>query len=259
MTTFAKAPLLEVILEVRWGAEGKQSDEPRLKYDVNDTQMFAGQFKKAAEEAGYHIHEALENVPALPFLVAHRFHRTGKRYPLLQIGLGIFSFNQINEGYDWDTFQPAALQALKILDDGHPSGIGGLRSPGIELRYVDGLEFDEDESPLEFMNRRLMLDFNLPNALKSDPSIGEEVDSKLVFGLNTQEPTGQLLLELDVGTINARPGLIVSTRVRSARDDMPDRSQEALSDWLAKAHRIQMHAFRTLIEPAYLKEMRNGE
>lgn len=101
-----KAPLREVIFELRWGLGYDPSSKQELDLGFD---MAQGQFKHLVEqEFPFHRRLTPQNFPLSLFShkVVHQFWKAENTYPLLQLGPGLFSQNDTEKNYVWD-FRPA--------------------------------------------------------------------------------------------------------------------------------------------------------
>jgi uncharacterized protein (TIGR04255 family) len=167
MTILANAPLIEAIFEIRWGnfkidpvSKGQELFFPRDEID-----FFFGKFRTIAESIGYSYVERVlpEEAPLIPHFVCFRFRKSPNTWPCYQIGLGVFTTNQVTDGYDWEKFKQDIINGIDYLDRGHPLGLEKLPFIRIELRYRDGLLFRPQESPIDFLNKNMELELKLPS------------------------------------------------------------------------------------------------
>lgn len=251
MTRLAKAPLIEAVVEIRWGLVKRDLEGMHLNFPDDETKFFPGQFRSVAASKGYTVTEKINN-PPFPHLVNNRFRKDQNSWPCFQIGTGIFTANQINEGYDWDTFKPTVLEGIDILDKSLPKNIKGITPLFIELRYRDGFLLDENETPSEFLKTKLHFGFDPPDEfLKSSFLDNKPVSGHAIsFQVNTELPKGLLIFTLNEAIINGKKGFVMDTIMRSEPAKL---SKKFIVSWLEDAHTTQRHAFETLISPAYLR------
>lgn len=259
MSTLSKAPLIEAIVEVRWGIHKFDPNKSvEISFPSEDIDFFPGQFHSIAKEQGFSFVENINpETPPLPHLVKYRFRREQNTWPCYQIGVGVFTINQINEGYDWETFKKDILVGLDMLDKGHPLGLKKLPFIYIEIRYQDGFMFTEGENSSQFLQNKLNIGFTpIENFLKS-PNLEESVrGAHLTFSIETKIPKGLLIINLVEGLINGRPGIVMNTVVRSDKKSEIIFKTDLLEVWLENAHSIQKHVFSTLIDPTYIKSFK---
>lgn len=253
MVDLSKAPLIETYFELRWGSAEGEGQAKKITFGHEDLLFFPGQFRKAAADQGF---GELEELPDLrpPFTPRYRFRRAAAAWPCLQIGHGLFSVNQVNEGYSWESFLDSARLGLSILDVGHPRGLSGLPAIGAELTYIDGLPWGA-EPPLAFMRNKLLLTLSPPKLENVDVDENPRA-LRVELTLDTRVPRGSLILELAQGEINGEAGFVVTTRLRSAEAACPTFGIDQLAAWLTSAHEVLIATFKQLIQPAYYEEFR---
>jgi uncharacterized protein (TIGR04255 family) len=252
MTRLAKAPLIEAIVEIRWGLVKKDPAGIQLNFPEEEGKFFPGQFRAIATSRGYKVIENV-NQPPFPHLINYRFRKAQDSWPCLQIGTGIFTVNQINEGYDWEPFKTAVFEGIDILDKSHPKNLKGLSPFYIELRYRDGFFLEENETSSQFVKTKLNFGFEPPDDFLKSPFLDKKPVSGHVisFQVDTILPQGLLIFTLNEAIINGKKGFVMDTIMRSEPTKL---SLAFIKKWLEEAHTTQKHAFKTLIKPAYLGE-----
>lgn len=266
MSTLSRAPLVEAVFELRWGA--KQTGDTlaagpvSVNFDDNDVRIFPGSFLIAAKNKGFTEREQInfpfqKILPQSLFMVTDRFRRKTEDKLCYQIGTGIFTVNQLNEDYDWKPFKKAILEGIDILDTGHPKGIANLPLWGIEIRYVDGFIFEDKETLLSFFKEKFEISFNPPTSLFALPQLEKSISSaQLSFSIKTHDPKGILFFDLKPGTINGQNGFITNTTVRSINEDCPKLDTVSVSKWLDQAHVIQKAMFDSLLNKSFQEKLK---
>ncbi len=258
MASLSKAPLIEVIFEMRWGSVpasvkgGRQ--EINFEFPVEEADMLPGRFQTELRSLGFNTVERPNQMQQMPHVVMHRFREAPNKWPCYQLGLGIFTANQINDGYKWETFEDTVIKGLTALKSVHETGLSGLQNVGIELRYQDGFVLADGESHASFLDKKLNIQFDVSKDFADSEKFGGGVEiQKLVFKSEVKQPLGIIIVTLDPGFINGKSGFIMNTIVRSSITEQ-EKILNRLKTWLNEAHEIQRHAFATLIDPTYAKE-----
>jgi len=251
MTRLAQAPLIEAIVEIRWGLAKKDSNGIHLNFTEDEANFFPGQFRATASNYGFTVTEKV-NQPPFPHLINFRFRKAQDTWPCLQLGTGIFTVNQLNEGYDWQTFKPSVLEGIKILDKSHPSKIRGLSPLYVELRYRDGFILEENESSSQFLQSKLNFGFSPPDNFLKSPYLEDKpvAGHSISFQVRAKKPEGVIIFSLNEAMINGKKGFVMDTVVRTEPIKL---SFKFVDKWLEEAHTAQKHAFNTLIKPDFLK------
>ena len=261
MSQLSKAPLIEAIFELRWGAATKIAEEHTisLTFSPEEIEYFAGQFHGIAKDGGFPVVERINSgLPAqIPHVVSHRFRPAPNTWPCLQIGTGIFTVNQINDGYTWNSFKANIDKGLQLLNKGHPSGLEGLPLMSVELTYQDGMLFENTESASDFLKNKLNFGYEVPKDLLSEVSEGGIAQGNAIsFQVPIKNPVGMLVVDLQEAKINGRPGFVMNTRIRSFEMNVPKNKVADINSWLDDAHNVQKIAFDKLINPTFAKSFK---
>ncbi|MBN2718809.1 MAG: TIGR04255 family protein [Deltaproteobacteria bacterium] len=261
MATLSKAPLIEVIFEVRWGKITPQDNGRTLHISFTDTEK-ADLLKNLETESskyGFPFVEiannlSLETLP--PYVPIKRFRPVEGMWPCYQAGVGIFTVNQLNDGYVWENYAATVKNGLNLLDTAHPEGISALAPVALALKYVDGYLLDAGQSPTDYIRQNLQVNLDLPGTLLNTGKLGDEVlNPSFGFQLRTQEPVGVADVSVKTGSINGSPGLISTTTVTSNKDALPDNyCIETITDWTEAAHKLHQIIFKELPTAAKMKE-----
>jgi len=258
MTSLSKAPLIEAIFEVRWG-EVQQLATPagqsiNFKFSPNEMEFFPGEFRAIATKKGFnHVERTNTHITQpLPHVVTNRFRPDANVWPCYQTGLGVMTVNQANDGYTWKSYKAACLDGIEMLNSAHENKLEQIPTIGVELKYQDGFIFEDGESALSFLKKAFRIGINnIPDILSSEHISDETKNHVVSFSSEITKPTGELILELQEGQINSKPGFILNTTIRSADSNKPTLTREAIDEWLENAHEIQKHTFSKVIDPAY--------
>ena len=261
MSQLSKAPLIEAIFELRWGAATKKAEENSisLTFSPEEIEYFAGQFHGVAKEAGYTVVERINiGLPSqIPHLLSHRFRPAPNTWPCIQIGTGIFTVNQINDGYTWNSFKANIDKGLQLLIKGHPSGLEGLPLMSVDLTYQDGMLFEKNESASDFLKNKLNFGYEAPKDLLGEVSEGGIAQGNAIsFQVPIKKPVGMLVVELQEAKINGSPGFVMNTRIRSSETSVPKNKVADINTWLDEAHNVQKIAFDKLINPTFAKSFK---
>ncbi len=249
------SPLIEAIFELKWGMTKDQ-----FEFKKDEADLFPGMFYQAVKEIGFDKNEQVNiepGRPRFPLEVNHRFRKSQNGWPLFQIGLGIFTANQIgdisieatkDEQYDWDTFKPTIISGLSALNNTYPNGINSLINPKVSLRYQDGFILSEGETIESFVNNKIQANINISSVFTDQKDIkkdSKEVNINLVY--ETTRPNGFITISVITALIKGEKGIIIDTAV-SSNFESEHLSVNALEEWCEQAHDLQRHAFETLIE-----------
>lgn len=257
MPTLSNAPLIEVIFRAKWAdIQTQDIDSIQLGVSHEEQETFLGRFTSKAEVTGFDTIERVNpSMPIVPHAVAYRCRKAPDVWPCYQAGLGIFTVNQVNDGYKWEEYVKAVHDGVSLLEDSYPFSLSELKNCTLDLRYQDGFLFNETEQPLDFLREKMALNFDLPEKFLSIPEIeGHAFGNQIQFQLNISKPTGVLIVNLLQGEINGTPGFVMNTATvaKDAASILADK--QLLDEWLDAAHKIQQHTFKELIQPALARK-----
>lgn len=242
------APLVEAIIEIRWKLDEPQ---PGLFTDPKYKILVGRLYDRLAKD--YPTHEPLPTASMpdemLAYTVQHRFRVESGKWPLIQVGPGIVTFND-NENYSWDNnFEERASQLMTTLFETYPDAKATLKISGIQLRYIDAIELNfSNENILAFITDKLKISLSFPDELFNKSPI-----KSLPSGINTlfsfpiTNPVGTLLLRFANGTHNQAEALIWETIVKSNESELPEMPTQ-FKNWLNSAHDLTHNMFFKLIE-----------
>lgn len=259
MSTLTHAPLIEAIVEVRWGSIVTQEGNQAYNFPVEDTDFFPGLFRSVAHKHDYKFVENIlpKDLPHFPHLISYRFRKAPNTWPCYQLGLGIFTINQVNDGYGWKTFKQDILKGLEMVNESHPSKLSGLSPIGIALTYQDGLIFDKDESPIDFLKNKLNISFCPPEELLSSEFFCERTSAtNLSINIVSNIPKGTLTVNFAEAKIKDQLGLVMNTTLRSSDECKPSFDTGSLERWLEDAHNANEFAFKSLLTPEYMENFK---
>lgn len=265
MSTLSQAPLIEAIFELRWGEYRPSNTEGSIQattlgFSDDDLNIYQGQFRSIAVNEGFGYIERVNDMPVnqAPYLVGYRYRKKEGTWPCFQTGLGIFTVNQINDGYEWSEFYETIKQGLRLFENGHPKGLAGLPGLTVDMKYQDAFRFNRDETPLDFLKEKMNLDFQVPEKfINDDHLIGDIQNTSLGFSVRSANPEGELNIALQTGKVNGEPGYVMNTIVRSKPyADELTQNYESIISWCDRAHNLQKHAFESLIQSTYREEFK---
>lgn len=241
-------PLVEAILEIRWKLDEVQ---PGLLADPKYKILVGRLYDRLAKD--YPAHEPLPTASMpdemLPYAVQHRFRVEKGKWPLVQVGPGIVTLND-TQNYSWDgDFEIRAHQLIGTLFDTYPNSSELLHITGIQLRYIDAIEFDFlNENILAFISDKLKINLAFPDEFFMDAPIGNLPSAlNTLFSFPITNPIGTLSLRFATGKHNQNDALIWETVVNSQETQLPE-IPTSFDNWLGSAHDLTHNMFIKLIQ-----------
>jgi uncharacterized protein (TIGR04255 family) len=236
-------PLVEALIEIRWALqpqEGGYEADPHYR-------LLPGRFYDKIKES-YPVHEPLASAQ-LPdqisqYKVQHRFRAAENDWPLIQIGPGIFTFNETSK-YLWDDFKTRAVEAVTTLFQVHSAEI---KFTSILLRYIDAVDFDYlSHDILIYIKDMFKINIVYPENLFEDFSVKQSPNKfNLQSSFYYDQLASDISIRLATGTRESRSAIIWETIVQSV-DNTPT-NLTGVEQWISKAHDLTHDWFFKLIE-----------
>jgi uncharacterized protein (TIGR04255 family) len=126
----SKAPLQEVIFEVRWS----QDVDPDTQQPLGDKgyDFALGKFQTAIDDKFPFVQKTDGQFP-----IAYQFWKAENTWPVVQIGPGIMTFNDTDQNYVWeDNYYPVLKELLKALSQAYAKS-KIINFLAYNLRYID--------------------------------------------------------------------------------------------------------------------------
>jgi hypothetical protein len=232
--TFERAPLLEVITELKWGAASV------LPQTLLQGQSFNIDLETTSKSEDFFMHFGAEcsrlglqraerivphGFPLLPGNVVYRFRSGSSEHnSLLQVGPGVFTANGVPPNYSWDgyrSFLDLGLQALLLSRSEAEAGVPFTYS----LRFLNGFgsDFRKGNSKLGFL-KTLGFTANLPNKLAEVAKDSHDAALTMRFSTNTSDG-GSVFVSItdgakDGGLIQVIELGLTYSKVAASRDEV---------------------------------------
>lgn len=153
MSKLPKAPLLEVIFELRW--------QIKQKSDLNKYQYLIGDLYSLIKDT-YPVRESLAP-PEVPTDIlinnpVHRFRTATNQYPLVQVGPGVLTLNTTDDNYYWSEFYDWAQTLNQRFFSVFPIETETFNA---NLLYLDFFKFDfKNDNVNDFINESFNININ---------------------------------------------------------------------------------------------------
>lgn len=236
--SFPNAPLLELVVEVRWPSPliGRQPPTPSLRPPIlvgDAFERFLEQFASAMAKHGFVRTERLvpNGMPVVPYLPVLRL-RSDPDSPipvLYQVGLGMFSANAVRPYKSWGHFRQFVVQGIEALIAARDGAEATIPFTPVVMRYIDGFREDylQNRSPGQFLEEVLGFRIQVPHAvatkLRTEPPWRPvlQLAAKSHNGLDVEIAAGE-------GLIEGIPSAIVDT-MSSVTEPVPPDVHEVMS------------------------------
>lgn len=234
MSKLPKAPLVEIVLELRWKITNK-SDLLKIQYLYGDIY---------SELKNKYPHRE-SNVPTeIPIDILinqpiHRFRTAPNDYPLFQVGPGILTLNTIDKKYFWDTFSKDSEELVVSFLKVFPIDIHEKLTPSI--LFLDFFPFDFDKHDVnKYINERFNVVFH------QSFIVNDKYPKDLNIGFYYEISIGDLSITFLKGkNTSQQDGIVLQTRI-NGKPLNPNK--EEISSWIEKSHDICSDLFKKLTQ-----------
>ena len=206
-------------------------------------------------------HKAMVN-PPLPQVVMNRyFPSEAVKFPIMQVGQGVFATNVNAATYEWNKFKDQILKGMGAITKHYPRSMK-LRPTQIELRYLNlfdkkYLSSEKNVSFLAFMNKEANASLTLPKFSFAKKLKANEVGRLIV----SNEVSGMPALtkfSFDLGSVKQEGALDHMIRLESKITSgdtkkaltVNGKLAPYISKWLEDARTILSPFFREFLTPA---------
>jgi uncharacterized protein (TIGR04255 family) len=215
MSKLPKAPLIEVIFEIKWTVAGNKEAQEAQYLHGDLYPLLKGEYPYREAVNPFVPADLLMHVPT------HRFRTSADDYPLIQVGPGLVTVNTVDSKYFWDDYETRVLGVIEKLQHAYP--LQNHHNVHLVLQYIDLIRFDFQRG--DVLN---FLEENLNISIKQGFYTPRTVAGNLLLILNF--PT-------ELGSLNVNTS-IVSDTIK------PDGA--VLKDWLTKSHECCSTIFKDM-------------
>jgi uncharacterized protein (TIGR04255 family) len=267
-----KAPLIEVVFELRWTLQGGPDAPSVLRSDPALLPLI-DRFTATTKKLGFAFFRDMSKpLETGGYGVARRFYKGVEApFPILQVGPGIFASNE-GPLYQWRSFKAQTVRGVRALIEAYPKlGFFSLEPIYLELRYID--VFDKwllgKASLFHFVAHGTSLKFELPPMLNDRKLF--EGDPVGRFGLTRrlkcwEGSTFMLDFASSKTPDNKEDVIRLESKVSCNERGVPKlktntKFLQDVDQWLEFAHGITSPFFKALLLPEIMdkfKEERNG-
>lgn len=241
MSKLPNAPLIEIVLELRWKITNK--------VDLSKIQYLYGDIYNELK----HKYPYRENIqpPEIPIEIlinqpVHRFRTAQNDYPLFQVGPGIITLNTIDSKYFWELFYKDSSELVETFLKVFPIQIGEKLTPSI--LFLDFFPFDFRKYDVyEFINEK----FNVKFEQSFIKNVSNPKDINL--GFYYEIPLGDLSVVFIKGKNKLQEGIVLQTRINGA--SINPKRDEILS-WIDQSHDTCSDLFKRLTEGELYKSFK---
>lgn len=242
MNKLPRAPLQEVIFEVKWEL---QLDDITKAFRDPEFQFAQGKFQNAvAAKFPVYKNKVPEDIPTqfLGHKTVHQFWKKENTWPVLQLGPGILTVNDTETNYEWEkTYLPLIKETLGLLNDSYHTSLNFI---SYSLKYIDVVH--RKDYPLDgwegFINQNF--NFQFSNSFKVPGELnGFRFDQSF-----TTPDAGSLEIKLSNGKNQKKEDIFVW---QTAVSENKTTDQEGLLKWLENAHLHTSNTFKEICKEEF--------
>lgn len=268
--TFNKAPLVEIVAELRWNqsitvAPAKPGavagTQALIIGNSNKVEEFFMRFGGACYQAGFQQTERL--VPSgfalIPGQAIYRYKKgDANASELLQVGAGIFSANAIPPYKSWTEFAPVVEQGIEALLKARDQSEQEIPFSSVSLRYIDafGPELLAGREMSAFVTDVLGFSINLPSSVKALTPDGLTATSFIQIKLPVYKGL-VVSISIGEGLVNNAPAVIMDTIVVANTEVAP--TLKAAMDALNAARAVIHTMFMEMTKPLHTVMQPSGD
>lgn len=250
MSVLKNPPLIEAIFDIKWG----HIEPDKFEFHPQEEQLLSGLIASLLTSKKFTFIEDISGGYRFPHQVTSRFRIDKDTWPCYQTGLGIFTTNQVTDGYTWEDFRASIKAGLEALDNELVlSMIQYRKNTKLTLRYQDAF-YPEDITTEEYIEKYFNFSSSLPATFYEKYTKDNKYDKlNIQYSLPLTDKNAYLTILCTNAIIKDRPGILIDFAVEISLQNIAEFfSVEKIMEWLESAHDVQRHAFSTLIkEEAY--------
>lgn len=200
MSKLQKAPLIEVIFEIRWNSTNKQ--------EIDKFQLLIGSLYASLKD-DYEKPLNLLPDPNIPIqaLLGKAIYRSRKKngIPVLyQLGPGILSINYVGSDYDWDIFYNEICKIVEIFRILYP--FNAKKDVQMSLKYLDFFDYKFDQGNIfDYLKEKFHLSID-----------AEYIQNSIGINFSTIQKVNDAFFNLTINTgklNDQRTGLVVESKL----------------------------------------------
>lgn len=252
---YENAPLVEVIAEFRWDIQRIES-LPNAAIDPHFS-TFEAEISSTLAREGFGTIESLAP-PTVPIellanRVVKRFRSHPNKWPVFQIGPGLFTVNIVPPYGGWGSFRHILGKAVDHLLQSYPLADRYLHLRQFELKYINAFtERHGFRQMPAFLRDYMRFNIKLPDELWEQVSEEGQVLITTEVHLPLKQQKGSRgIIRIGSGQANNQDAAVLEVVVQRV-GPLPDR--DAITRWMDEAHAVIRSWFQFLTNER-MKEM----
>jgi len=260
--TFTKAPLVEIIAELRWGlqpdptflVQQPPNAPPIMAINPSKLDEFFMRFGGEVYQQGFQRAERIVP-PGFPMVLHQPVFRYRKSSgpnssALYQTGPGLFSANAIPPYHSWDEFAPVVQSGIEALLKSRHDAEKSVPFTSIHLRYIDvfGPELTKGHDVQSFIRDVLGLAVNLPPGVANIIAPGQNIKAHYQLSVPLSNNMNMNLV-VGEGNVNNETVVVMDTTISTSGEVAAD-SKSAM-EVLHSAQIVIHQMFLDLTQPIH--------
>jgi len=226
--TFSKAPLVEIVAELRWAQQPDVSFQaqqsasvPLMALNSSKLDEFFMRFGGEVYQRGFQRAERIvpSGFPMMLFQPVFRYRKSIETdgSALYQVGPGLFSANAIPPYRSWDEFAPVVQSGIEALLNARDESEKELNFTSVSLRYIDafGPELTEGRDVESFVRDVLGVAVTLPAGLSKLVATGQKVKPFLQLAIPLANNMS-MNVGIGEGMVNNESVIVMDTTVATS-------------------------------------------
>ena len=254
--TFNKAPLVELIAELRWGdASPIQQNAPLLMHGMGpDLDQFFMSFGGEVYQYGFQRAERLvpPGFPVFPFQPVFRYRKdaAADNSVLFQVGSGLFSANAVPPYRSWTTVRETVQKGVESLLRVRPPGEVDKPFSVLSLRYINafGPDLTQGRDVSQFVKDVLGFGLSLPAAVTARIDAHCPVKFQIQFTSRLDDGTSLSFL-VGEGVVNNETRVIMDMTVTNTQSVSAE--TDVVMTSFTNARNFIHHMFLGLTKPIH--------
>jgi|GEM_PF-2309060 len=252
--SYAKAPLLELIVEIRWqvSATGIPGGPGIISGLSAEFDLWFQELTNTLRGQGFHNLERLvpHDMPVMAHQPVYRYRLSDDPFPVVQFGHGIFTVNAGPPSYEsWSSFRPRVEQVLEALIASRPDGLELDVFSRASLRYIDlfDAQLRGDASNYAFIRDGLGVVVDLPDGLLDVTADRNRISPTVALRLPVDGDEGaSLAFQVAAGRLGQRPTTDTIMDMSYSVDRRIETTPESVLSALDRAYETVHAWFETL-------------
>lgn len=241
-------PLVEAMLELRWG----ETAPNQFSYNSFSKDDFLENFISVSEKYGYvHSERLTSRDDMFPFQVIQRQRISANRWPCLQAGLGVFTVNQVADGYSRNAFLKSIEEAIHIWIEAMGSEASRISDTlTIILRYQNAFYDDTNQNEIERLNDYFGINIQFPTEFTKKNHNFTNIE--LNFGIKCDLPINSMAnISIQNAIIQGTKGILTDSVVFTKLENLKTENsslESTIRTWINEAHSFHKQNYIDLME-----------